>query len=321
MNPTVALTIAGSDSGGGAGIQADLKTFAAHGVYGTSAITAVTAQHTAAVLQVVALETEAVLAQVHAVLADLPPAAVKTGMLATPAIVRAVGDLAARQLLPCLVVDPVLVSTSGHQLMEPGGVEAYREALLPHADVATPNLREAALLAGCEVEDLCDVDAMAEAAETLRQLGTDIVVVKGGHLPGDISAEVVAGRGGVVVLEATRIDTRNDHGTGCSLSAAIAARLALGTAALRAIEGAKDYVHRALRGSAGWTLGQGHGPIDHFGWAEEAAPAAGAAGGDGPAGAAGAGDGDGPAGAGDGNGPAAAGPSPAAAGRLAAPRP
>ncbi len=272
MTPTMALTIAGSDSGGGAGIQADLKTFAAHGVYGTSAVTAVTAQHTAAVLQVVALEVGAVLAQVHAVLADLPPAAVKTGMLANPAIVRAVGDLAARGLLPSLVVDPVLVSTSGHHLMEEGGVEAYRELLLPHAQIATPNLREAALLVGGDVEDIGDVEAMAGTAEALRRLGTAVVVVKGGHLSGDVTADVVAGPGGVVVIESTRVHTRNDHGTGCSLSAAIAAQLALGATSLRAVERAKDYVHRALAGAVGWQLGQGHGPIDHFGWTAEGGP-------------------------------------------------
>lgn len=269
MTPRMALTIAGSDSGGGAGIQADLKTFAAHGVFGTSAITAVTAQHTAAVLQVVPLEVDAVMAQVHAVLGDLPPAAVKTGMLATPEIVRAVADLAARQLLPHLVVDPVLVSTSGHQLMAPGGVEAYRELLLPHAEVATPNLREAALLAGYDPEDVSDVDAMAKVAEDLRQLGAEMVVVKGGHLAGDASADVVAGPGGVVVIDSVRVQTRNDHGTGCSLSAAIAAQLALGLPPVRAIEEAKAYVQRALQGAAGWQLGNGHGPIDHFGWSAQ----------------------------------------------------
>lgn len=302
MTPRVALTIAGSDSGGGAGIQADLKTFAAHGVYGTSAVTAVTAQHTAAVLHVVALETDAVLAQVHAVLADLPPAAVKTGMLATPAIVAAVGDLAARGLLPCLVVDPVLVSTSGYQLMEAGGVEAYRELLLPHAEVATPNLREAALLAGYDVDEISDVDAMAETAEELRRLGAGMVVVKGGHLPGDFSADVVAGPGGVVVIDSRRVVTRNDHGTGCSLSAAIAAQLALGTTPLRAVERAKDYVHRALLGAAGWQLGQGHGPIDHFGWSVQQPQ--------GPAGAGGAGAGAGAAEAGSPAGAAGYPPSP-----------
>jgi hydroxymethylpyrimidine/phosphomethylpyrimidine kinase len=274
MTPTVALTIAGSDSGGGAGIQADLKTFAALGVYGTSALTAVTAQHTAAVLRVLALEPDLVLAQVHAVLADLPPAAVKTGMLASPEIVGAIGDLAARGLLPHLVVDPVLVSTSGHRLMQDGGVEAYREQLLPHAEIATPNLPEAALLVGIGVAELTDTDAMAEAAGALRKLGPRTVVLKGGHLREGRAADVVAGDGGVVVLESPRVETTNDHGTGCSLSAAIAAQLALGAEPLRAVERAKDYVQRALEGAARWRLGSGHGPIDHFGWSAPGNPRA-----------------------------------------------
>lgn len=265
MTPTVALTIAGSDSGGGAGIQADLKTFAALGVHGTCAVTAVTAQHTAAVTRVCALDPSLVVAQVEAVLDDLRPAAVKTGMLANADIVAAVADLARHGLLPCLVVDPVLVSTSGDTLMEEGGVDAYRELLLPHAAVATPNLREAALLAARDVADLASVDAMVETAEWLRKLGTDVVVVKGGHLA-DTAADVVVGPEGPLVLDAPRVDTRNDHGTGCSLSAAIAAQLALGSAAVPAVERAKAYVNRALRGAAAWRLGSGHGPIDHFGW-------------------------------------------------------
>lgn len=266
MTPKVALTIAGSDSGGGAGIQADLKSFAAQGVYGTCAVTAVTAQHTAAVLRVVALDPDTVLAQVHAVLADLPPLAVKTGMLANPEIVKAVADLAERGLLANLVVDPVLVSTSGHALMDEGGVHAYRTLLLPHAAVVTPNLREAALLTGTDVEELTSVEVMAEVAEQIRALGARTVVVKGGHLPGQTAADVVAGPGGVVLLDSVRIDTVNDHGTGCSLSAAIAAHLALGATPHEAIERAKSYVHRALHGAATWRLGAGHGPIDHFGW-------------------------------------------------------
>lgn len=275
MTPRVALTIAGSDSGGGAGIQADLKTFAAHGVYGTSAVTAVTAQHTAAVLGVAALDPDVVVAQLHAVLADLPPAAVKTGMLANPDIVKAVADLAGRGLLPALVVDPVLVSTSGDSLMDDGGVQAYRGLLLPNAEVVTPNLREAALLAGRDPADLATVDAMADTAEWLRELGPRVVVVKGGHLDGSVAADVVAGPGGVSVVDADRVETRNDHGTGCSLSAAIAAELALGTPTTTAIERAKGYVHRALRGAALWRLGAGHGPIDHFGWtASTTAPSA-----------------------------------------------
>ncbi len=276
MTPVVALTIAGSDSGGGAGIQADLKTFAAHGVYGTCALTAVTAQHTAAVLGVEMVDPGFVVSQVAAVLADLPPAAVKTGMLATPATVAAVAGVAERGALPHLVVDPVLVSTSGHSLMDEGGVAAYRELLLPYAAVVTPNLREAALLAGCELGDLRTIDGMAAVARELQALGPGMVVVKGGHAapagPGDGGdpvggcPDVVAGPDGWRVLPAPRVATGNDHGTGCSLSAAIAARLALGQPVGEAVAGAKAYVHRALAGAAGWRLGSGHGPIDHFGW-------------------------------------------------------
>jgi hydroxymethylpyrimidine/phosphomethylpyrimidine kinase len=272
MTPKVALSIAGSDSGGGAGIQADLKTFAALGVFGTSAITAVTAQHTAAVLRIVSLDPDTVLAQVHAVLADLPPAAVKTGMLASPDIVKGVADVAARGLLPNLVVDPVLVSTSGHSLMDEGGVHAYRELLFPHAEVVTPNLEEGALLAGVDVRELASVEAMAEVAEELRRFGPHTVVLKGGHLKNDTSADVVAGPGGATVLESPRVDTTNDHGTGCSLSAAIAAYLALGESPVAAVERAKSYVHRALQGAARWQLGSGHGPVDHFGWGEGSGP-------------------------------------------------
>jgi hydroxymethylpyrimidine/phosphomethylpyrimidine kinase len=268
MTPKVALTIAGSDSGGGAGIQADLKTFAALGVYGTSAVTAVTAQHTAAVLRVVSLDPDTVLAQVHAVLADLPPAAVKTGMLANPEIVKGVADLAARGLLPNLVVDPVLVSTSGHSLMDEGGVHAYRELLFPHAVVVTPNLQEGALLAGVDVRELATVEAMAGIAGELRGLGPELVVLKGGHLSDDVAADVVVGPEGTVVLDFARVDTRNDHGTGCSLSAAIAAELALGSPPALAVERAKSYVHHALLGAVRWQLGSGHGPIDHFGWGD-----------------------------------------------------
>jgi hydroxymethylpyrimidine/phosphomethylpyrimidine kinase len=281
VNPAVALTIAGSDSGGGAGIQADLKTFAAFGLFGTSAITAVTAQNTVAVLGVVTLDPQFVIAQIDAVTSDLAPAAVKTGMLATAATVAAVAVQASRGALPNLVVDPVLVSSSGHALMGEGGVAAYRQLLFPHAVVATPNLREAALLTGRSVADLATVEVMVEAAEELRSLGAETVVVKGGHFAaasmaglaaspaGSVemgSPDVVAGPAGTVVLPAARVVTRNDHGTGSSLSAAIAANQALGATPLRAITEAKAFVHRALTGSAGWRLGSGRGPIDHFGW-------------------------------------------------------
>jgi hydroxymethylpyrimidine/phosphomethylpyrimidine kinase len=274
--PVVALTIAGSDSGGGAGLQADLKTFAAHGVFGTSAISAVTAQNTAAVTGVVALAPEFVVAQVEAVLEDLEPRAVKTGMLASGPTVAAIGALAAQGALVNLVVDPVLVSSTGHRLVDDEGIDAYRRLLLPRATVATPNLREAAVLTGRALEDLATTDAMIEAAEELRSLGTGTVVVKGGHFhlavgdAGAPSPDVVVSADGSVVLACARIATPNDHGTGCSLSAAIAANLALGVPTLDAIRAAKDYVTRALAGSATWRLGRGHGPIDHFGWGERA---------------------------------------------------
>jgi hydroxymethylpyrimidine/phosphomethylpyrimidine kinase len=272
VTPPVALTIAGSDSGGGAGIQADLKTFAALGVFGTSALSAVTAQNTTTVTGVVVLEPSFVVAQVEAVLADLHPAAVKTGMLANGPNVAAVAELATAGRLPHLVVDPVLVSSTGHQLTDDAGVDAYRRLLLPAAEVLTPNLREAARLTGHRFETLCTVDAMVAAAEELRALGPGTVLVKGGHLgaasgdAGSPSPDVAVGPFGTVVLEADRIKTGNDHGTGCSLSAAIAANLARGLDILESVRAAKAYVHRALRGASGWQLGSGHGPIDHFGW-------------------------------------------------------
>lgn len=263
--PPTALTIAGSDSGGGAGAQADLKTFAAHRVHGTCALTAVTAQNTAGVRGVVVLEPSFVRQQVETVLDDFAVGGVKTGMLASAAIVREVADLAAAGLLPHLVVDPVLVSSSGHRLMEPEGVAAYLEQLLPHAVVATPNLREAAVLADTTVERLATLDARVDVAQRIRATGARYVVVKGGHLT-ESADDVVAGPEGVVVLPGARVVTGNDHGTGCSLSAAIAANLALGATVPAAVAAAKDYVARALAGGADWHLGSGHGPLDHFGW-------------------------------------------------------
>ncbi|HEY6474309.1 MAG TPA: bifunctional hydroxymethylpyrimidine kinase/phosphomethylpyrimidine kinase [Acidimicrobiales bacterium] len=265
--PPTALTIAGSDSGGGAGAQADLKTFAALRVHGTSALTAVTAQNTTGVRGVVALEPDFVRLQIEAVLDDFEVRSVKTGMLANAGIVTEVAALAEQGRLPNLVVDPVLVSSTGHPLLEPDGVAAYLERLLPHALVATPNLREAAVLGDTTVEELGPLEARAAVAEQLRQRGACWVVVKGGHLT-DSADDVVAGPEGVVVLSGTRVQTGNDHGTGCSLSAAVAAHLAQGAAALDAITAAKEFVRRALAGSAGWRLGAGHGPVDHFGWSD-----------------------------------------------------
>lgn len=263
--PPVALTIAGSDSAAGAGAQADLKTFSALGVFGTTAITAVTAQDTLGVRAVHVVPTQVVQAQVDAVLDDLAVRSVKTGMLATVETVAAVGQLAEGGRLANLVVDPVMVASSGDRLLELGAEAAYRELLLPFAYVATPNVAEAALLVGAQLRNLDDLKA---AARELHPTGARWVVVKGGHLAGDESADVVYDGESMTVLSAPRVATTNVHGTGCTLSAAIAAHLARGLPPLAAIRAAKDYVTTALSGAAAWRLGRGHGPLDHMGWAD-----------------------------------------------------
>ncbi|HEY2945901.1 MAG TPA: bifunctional hydroxymethylpyrimidine kinase/phosphomethylpyrimidine kinase [Vicinamibacteria bacterium] len=254
----VALTIAGSDSGGGAGIQADLRTFAAHGLHGASAITAVTAQNTVAVVDYVALEPRMVVAQIDAVAADMTVAAVKTGMLANRPIVEAVAEAVARWRLPHLVVDPVMVAKSGDRLLDAAAEAAYRERLFPLAEVVTPNLAEAEALLGRPVRT---VEAMARAARDLHAFGPRTVLVKGGHLDGDPVDVLFDGRR-TEELRARRIETRHTHGTGCTLSAAIAARLALGQEAIEAVRGAKAYLTEALRGA--YALGRGAGPVDHL---------------------------------------------------------
>jgi hydroxymethylpyrimidine/phosphomethylpyrimidine kinase len=254
----VVLTVAGSDSGGGAGIQADLRTFAAHGVHGTSAITAVTAQNSVAVLDWVALEPRMVVAQIEAVASDMDVAAVKTGMLATAAIVCAVAETIARLRLPHLVVDPVMVAKSGDRLLDRDAETAYRERLLPLATVVTPNLPEAEALLGRPVRTLVE---MREAARALREMGPRSVVVKGGHLEGD-AVDVFWDGERLEDLPAPRIATKNTHGTGCTYSAAIAARLALGEPLLDAVRGAKAYLTEAIRRS--YSVGRGHGPVDHL---------------------------------------------------------
>jgi hydroxymethylpyrimidine/phosphomethylpyrimidine kinase len=270
VQPPVALTVAGSDSGAGAGLQADLKAFAALGVFGTTVVTAVTAQNTAAVLGVERVDPSLVDLQLEAVLSDLPVAAVKTGMLHSSATVATVARWARAGRLPNLVVDPVLFSSTGRPLLDDGAGSAYVELLLPHALAVTPNLREASLLTG---KPIGDVDDMADAARWLADLGPALVVVKGGHLPGASAPDVVYHRGMLSVLDAPRVDTSNDHGTGCTLSAALAAGLARGHAPDDALAAAKRYVTAALRGAAAWRLGAGHGPLDHFGWCTDDEPA------------------------------------------------
>jgi len=258
MAPPVALTIAGSDSGGGAGIQADLKTFAAHRCFGTSVITAITAQNTRGVTDVHQVPTQTVASQLAAVLDDLPVVAVKTGMLGSPEIADHLAGFAAAGRLPNLVVDPVLVSTTGYEL----GVVAAIERLLPYALVVTPNVAEAAALTGQKVTTL---DEMAEAAAALGERGARYVVVTGGDLPepADEVVEAVWTAGQVELVRGPRVPTRHNHGSGCTFSAAIAANLAYSQQVPAAIAAAKSYVAKAMAGSAHWQLGGGIGPLDH----------------------------------------------------------
>jgi hydroxymethylpyrimidine/phosphomethylpyrimidine kinase len=266
-----ALSIAGSDSGGGAGIQADLRTFSAFEVHGTCAITAITAQNTLRVSAVLALDPQVVVDQIAAVTSDFTVAAVKTGMLAQSNTIERVARLASEGLLPHLVVDPVMVSSTGSMLMEEGGARTYRDALLPFAEIVTPNLLEAAVLCDVDVNDVNNLEDMIDLAHTLLSFGSRYVLVKGGHFnqaaPGEQHApDVLVGNGEVTVFDATRITTSNDHGTGCSLSAAICAGLGLGRTLPDATRDAKSFVLAALRGASAWHLGQGRGPIDHLGW-------------------------------------------------------
>ncbi len=254
-----ALTIAGSDSGGGAGIQADLKTFAAHGVFGTSALTAVTAQNTVGVTAWQALSPNLVAAQIEAVLSDLGADAIKTGMLANAAIVEAVARAIAAFPLARVVVDPVMVAKSGDHLLEPGAVDALRTRLLPLAHVVTPNVPEAEVLSGIPVRTL---DDMYKAAGRILDLGPHIVLVKGGHLDGGDSVDVACFAAGAFEIRRPRIASRSTHGTGCTLASAIAANLALGLGDRDALERARAYLDGAIRHAPG--LGHGHGPLDHF---------------------------------------------------------
>ncbi len=255
----IALTIAGSDSGGGAGIQADLKTFHRFGVFGTSVITAITAQNTLGVSNWMAVPTELITQQIDAVASDLRPAATKTGMLADANVVRTVRDGIVKCSLFPYVLDPVMVATSGDPLLAPDAVQAIANDLLPLADLVTPNLDEARILAGIEVDD---VDAMQRAARILVEGGAKAALVKGGHLTGAEAIDVLATTDAVRLFRHPRIDTRHTHGTGCTLSSAITAQLALGRSLLEAVQTSLDFVHRAIENAPG--LGGGNGPLNHF---------------------------------------------------------
>jgi hydroxymethylpyrimidine/phosphomethylpyrimidine kinase len=256
--PARVLTIAGSDSGGGAGIQADLKTFLAHGVHGMSAITAVTVQNSIGVQGFYELEPRAVFEQIESVATDIGVDAAKTGMLASAPVMEAVADACERFAIPNLVVDPVAVSKHGDLLLRPDALETMRRRILPLATVATPNLGEVEQLTGVRVERRAD---MLQAAGAVRALGPRWALIKGGHLPGPEAVDLLFDGEEQVWLEAARIDTPHTHGTGCTLSSAIAANLALGLDVVTAVREAKAYLTGAIAG--GFPLGKGIGPTDH----------------------------------------------------------
>jgi hydroxymethylpyrimidine/phosphomethylpyrimidine kinase len=258
----IALTIAGSDSGGGAGIQADLKTFAALGVYGACAITALTAQNTRSVEAIFEVPADFVTAQIDAVLADFAVGAVKVGMLLRPETVVAVARALGRHRVRNIVLDPVMIASSGASLLAPDAVMALREELIPRAYLVTPNLPEAAAL--CDASLARNEREMEVQAREILSLGARRVLIKGGHREGDESVDLLIGEGDVVRLSAKRIATGNTHGTGCTLSSAVAAGLAKGLDIVRAVQQAKAYVTAAIAGADALQVGRGAGPLDHF---------------------------------------------------------
>lgn len=269
--PRTALSIAGSDSGGGAGIQADLKTFEAHGVFGMSVITSVTAQNSTAVAEAFDLPPRTVRAQLDAVADDLPVDAVKTGMLSSPEIIEAVATGIETWGLGPLVVDPVMISKSGYELLQPEAAQALIECMFPLADLVTPNAHEAAALAGFDVTTLAEA---RRAAAAILKMGPAAVLVKGGHLEGETDAvDVLLTERGETLFREVRIETPHTHGTGCTMASAVAARLARGDALETAVRHARAYLQEAIR--SGFALGAGHGPTSHFWFLEgdEAVPA------------------------------------------------
>lgn len=260
---TTVLTIAGSDSSGGAGIQADLKTFSAMGCYGMSVITAVTAQNTVGVRAIHAIPVNVIAEQIDAVLEDIGADAIKIGMLHSSAVIETVADRLLHHHAKNIVIDPVMVAKSGDRLLQDEAVQALREVLLPLATVITPNLPEATVLLGREVQKM---EQMPNAARDLANMGPQAVLLKGGHLEDKQSPDVLFVRhsGKIALLDAPRVNTSNTHGTGCTLSSAIAACLAKRMDIEEAVRHAKAYLTRALTMGADYRLGKGHGPVHHF---------------------------------------------------------
>lgn len=253
-----ALTIAGSDSGGGAGIQADLKSFAANGVFGMSVITAVTAQNTMEVRSVQDIDLPIIKDQIEAIFDDIQVDAVKIGMLSSPYTVEVVGQALLKYQPPHVVLDPVMISKGGHHLLRPEAIESLKETMLPLATIVTPNIPEAEVLTGSDIRTEED---MLEASEQILNLGAKSVLLKGGHLDGDPNDLFFDGNS-MHWIKGERIHTNNTHGTGCTLSSAIAANLARGFSLLEAVQRAKQYITIAIRYSL--PLGNGHGPTNHF---------------------------------------------------------
>jgi hydroxymethylpyrimidine/phosphomethylpyrimidine kinase len=258
----IAVTIAGSDSSGGAGIQADLKTFSALGVYGASVITALTAQNTQGVRAIHDVPADFIAAQIDAVFSDLAVDAAKIGMLSRVATIEAVAAGLDRHRVANVVLDPVMVATSGDRLLAPEAVDALRRLLVPRARILTPNLPEAAALLALPLAD--NENAMGAQAQGLLALGAQAVLLKGGHGSGPESVDFLADANGMVRLAAARITTRNTHGTGCTLSSAIAAELAKGKPLADAVRAAKDYVTAAIAAADRLAVGKGQGPVHHF---------------------------------------------------------
>lgn len=257
----VALTIAGSDSSGGAGIQADLKTFTALGVYGASVITALTAQNTRGVTGIMSVPAFFVASQIRAIASDLDVTAVKTGMLGNRNVVEAVAAALGEYHLGSLVIDPVMAATSGDSLMEPEALDVLRGMLLPRADLITPNIPEAARL--LDVAPATTVEDMERQARALLGLGPHAVLVKGGHATGDRAVDILAIAGAVHVLDLPRVPIAGTHGTGCTLSAAITALLATNTPLLEAVRRAKEFVWHAIASASQRPVGRGAIPVDH----------------------------------------------------------
>jgi hydroxymethylpyrimidine/phosphomethylpyrimidine kinase len=256
-----ALTIAGSDSGGGAGIQADIKTFTAFGVFGTSAITALTAQNTIGVQGILEIDPEFVKQQIKSVLDDIGADAVKTGMLANPGIVKAVTDTLKEYKIKNIVVDPVMIAKSGDALLSKEACDTVIKELLPIATVVTPNIHEAEAMLNFKIEN---IDDMKRAGALIKDMGCKFVVIKGGHIDGKdpMATDVVFNGDEYFLLSERRFNTKNCHGTGCTFSAAIAAGIAKGYPVLKAIEQAKAFITTAIRES--FNIGNGHGPTNHF---------------------------------------------------------